>query len=127
MTEKKKPTKLERLAKKAAVKAAKAAKIAAARKVVKSKLSKKQLAKKNEFWSVKAYLYKKAQLRALKLQFRQARRTVKAEGHTLTFADYLLSLQPTTPAPAPEHVHGPDCDHDHEEPIVVNEDDLAAL
>jgi hypothetical protein len=122
MTEKKKPTKRERLAKKAAVKEAKLAKIFAARKVVQTKLSKKQVALKNEFWSVKAYLYKKAQLRALKLQFREARRNAKKDGNLLTYSEYLASLQP---APAHEHVHGVDCDHDHEEPIVINEDDLS--
>ncbi len=117
-----KPTKRERLAKKAAVKEAKVAKIFAARKVVKSKLSKKQLALKNEFWSTKAYLYKKAQLRALKLQFRQARRNAKKDGNLLTYTDYLASLQPPQ-----AHAHGADCDHDHDEPIIINEDDLSQV
>jgi hypothetical protein len=84
---------------------------------------KERKAKKAEFFSLKAYLYKKAQVRALKLQFRQARRNAKKDGHTLTFADYVASLQP---APQ-EHVHGPDCSHDHEEPLVIHEDDLSQL
>lgn len=82
---------------------------------------KERKAKRVEFFSLKAYLYKKAQLKALKLQFRQARRNAKKEGHTLTLADYVASLQP-------DHNHDHSHDHahvDNEEPIIIHEDDLA--
>jgi hypothetical protein len=82
---------------------------------------KERKAKRTQFFSLKAYLYKKAQLRALKLQFRQARRNAKKEGHTLTFADYIASLQPATQEHSHEH-------HEHvsdDEPLVIHEDDLA--
>ena len=92
-------TKAERVAKKKKLKAEKAEKELAKRKVVKVKLSKKQAAKRAEFFSVKAYLYKKAQVRALKLQYRAAKRS---------------GTLPVEEAPAEEHVHGEGCNHDHE-------------
>lgn len=81
-------------------------------------MSKKAIkkAKRAEFFSLKEYLYKKAQLRALKLQFRQARRNAKKEGVQLTLADYMASLPSSQP-----HTH----EHS-DEPLVVDEDNLTA-
>jgi hypothetical protein len=113
-----KPTKRERLMKKATLKAKKAAAVLAKRKVVKSKLSKKQLTEKRELFSLKAYLFKKAQLRALKLQFREARRVAKKDGNTLSFEDFVASLQQAAPVAAPTHEHGEHCDHDHDHEVL---------
>lgn len=59
-------------------------------------------AKRAELFSVKAYLYKKAQVRALKLQYRAEKRAAKLTGPL------------TVELPADEHVHGEHCDHEHE-------------
>lgn len=75
--------------------------------------------KKKLVFSLKSYLAKKAQARALKLQFREARRTAKKNGESLTLADYVASLQPHN------HDHHDHAHEDNEEPIVIHEDDLA--
>lgn len=85
---------------------------------------KEKVAKRKEFFSLKAYLYKKAQIRALKLQFRQARRNAKAEGDTLTWDDWVAGQN------KPHNHEHHDHDHKHvhdEEPLVLHEDDLAQI
>lgn len=72
---------------------------------------KERVAKRKELFSAKAYLYKKAQIRAVKLQSRAARR------------NGTLSQQP-------EHVHTHEHNHDHEheeEALVIHEDDLTKI
>lgn len=66
--------------------------------VEKQPTRKERKAKRAEFFSVKAYLYKKAQVRAAKLQYRAAKRQGVLPAET----------------PTEEHVHGEACDHDHE-------------
>ncbi len=72
---------------------------------------KERKAKRTDLFSLKAYLYKKAQLRALKLRYREARRAAKKDGNSLDFADFLASLQQAAPVEAHAHEHGADCDH----------------
>ena len=77
--------------------------------------------KKKLVFSLKTYLQKKAAAKALKLQFREARRAAKKNGQSLTLADYLASLQPQQP-----HTHTHDHNHVHgEEALVVHEDEVA--
>lgn len=83
------------------------------------KTHKQRQAERKEFFSLKAYLYKKAQLRALKLQFREARRAAKKDGKSLTFADYVDSLQQ---AQAHVHTHDHTHDHAHEELEVIDQE-----
>jgi hypothetical protein len=65
---------------------------------VEKKLTRKEKkAKRAELFSLKAYLYKKAQVRAVKLQYR---------------ADKRNGTLPTEPVEG--HVHGEACSHDHE-------------
>ena len=73
--------------------------------------------KKKLVFSLKAYLQRKALAKALKLQFREARRTAKKNGQTLTLAEYVASLQP--------HTHSHDHTHEEEGPIVIHEDEIS--
>lgn len=82
------------------------------------KTYKQKKAARQEFFSLKAYLYKKAQLRAIKLQFREARRAAKKNGDILLFADWKASLEQAYAkdhAHTHEHGHDHDHNHDHEE------------
>ena len=71
-------------------------------------------AKKIIMFSVTTYLKNKAEKRAKKLQFRQARRTAKADGNILNYEDWLESLTPQAPLQVHTHVHSEACDHNHE-------------
>lgn len=62
---------------------------------------KERKAKRTELFSVKAYLYKKAQIRAAKLQYRQAKRNGTLPTEEIVTAE--------------EHVHSETCDHEHVE------------
>jgi hypothetical protein len=80
--------------------------------------------KKKLVFSLKKYLAKKAQDRALKLQFREARRTAKKAGQRRTLEDYMASMRPQAPHTHDHHDHN----HVHEGdegPIVIHEDDLS--
>lgn len=79
--------------------------------------------KKKLVFSLKSYLAKKAQAKALKLQFREARRTAKKAGQRLTLEDYVASMQPQIPHTHDHHDHNHV--HEDEEPIVIHEDDLS--
>lgn len=72
---------------------------------------KERVAKRKELFSTKAYLYKKAQVRAVKLQYRAAKRNgTLPQQH--------------------EHVHSHEHNHDHEheeEALVIHEDDLTKI
>lgn len=75
----------------------------------KVKLTHKQRkAKRVEFFSVKAYLYKKAQKRAIKLQEREHDRQEKK-------AKLLeKKVKPLVVTEEDIHQHGEDCDHNHD-------------
>lgn len=83
------------------------------------KTYKQKKADRKDFFSLKAYLYKKAQLKAIKLQFREARRAAKKNGDVLLFADWKASLEQAYQAAqqtqAHDHNHDHDHDHSHEE------------
>lgn len=73
--------------------------------------------KSKPMFSLKTYLLKKAEKKLAKLQYRAAKR----EGN--------VDIQKTFQVEA-EHVHGPDCDHDHKaEDLFVDApvDELAEL